>query len=114
MDQTCVEGATVTTDTNDVLQAVIILAVRSYLGSGTCSILSPKMVIISMGRATIGIRTQIDRTNSKQGRDKGLRVSGDAEMPKAESTSRACMRLFAQQSLICNHHTFPQVSVSLR
>ena len=68
MDQTCVEGATVTTDTNDVLQAVVILAMRSYLGSGMCSILSPKMVIVSKGCATIGIRTQIDRTKRKQER----------------------------------------------
>jgi len=59
VDQTCVEGTTVTmmyyyrqqTCTN----GISISEFLPYLDSNTWSILSPKMVIILKGHATIGI-----------------------------------------------------------
>src|SRR5882762_1237462 len=67
VDQTCVEVTTVTTMYYrqwTCTNGISISEFLPYLDSSTCSILSPKMLIILKGCATIGIWTQIDRTTS--------------------------------------------------
>src|SRR5882762_5260440 len=64
VDRTCVERTTMTMMYYRQGTCMSISQFLLYLDSGTCSILSPKTVIVLEGRTIIVIQTQIDRTTS--------------------------------------------------
>jgi len=51
---------------------------------------------------------------SEQARDEGSHVSEDAKMPKVESKSHTCMRLFAHPTTWTTHTPMPAIATAMK